>query len=130
MFGQGPDTGVLRTYNSQGGWDGDNGDQWRIGLYKKVYLLTGTVNTAGSTITRVDQDGVELLYTYNTTLSKYVNTDGAGAFDTLSYSSATTLWTWTDGDSRATETYANANGGRITQSTDLDGNSLPAPTDF
>ena len=63
LFGQGPDTGILRTYNSQGGWDGDNADQWRIGLYKKVYLLTGTVNTAGSTVTRVDQDGAELVYT-------------------------------------------------------------------
>src|ERR1700754_3601502 len=37
---------TLRTYNSQGVLDGDNNDNWKIGFYKKVASLTGTVNTS------------------------------------------------------------------------------------
>jgi hypothetical protein len=70
VVGVGNDTSLVRTYNSQGRFDDDNGDNWRIGIYKRVTNLTGTVNTANSTITRVDGDGAESLYTYNTTLGK------------------------------------------------------------
>src|SRR4051812_38727886 len=48
LVGVGPDAQVLRTYNSQGGADGDNGDQWRLGVSRKVYGLTGAVNAANS----------------------------------------------------------------------------------
>src|SRR5437016_3592823 len=47
LAGVGPDVALVRTYNSQGLWDGDNGDNWRLGVYRQVYNLTGTVNTAG-----------------------------------------------------------------------------------
>jgi large repetitive protein len=30
LAGIGADIALLRTYNSQGGWDGDNGDAWRL----------------------------------------------------------------------------------------------------
>jgi len=59
LIGRGPDIGILRTYNSQGLLDGDNNDNWRIGVYRKVYNLSGTVNTAGSKVTRVAEDGSE-----------------------------------------------------------------------
>src|SRR5262245_22322347 len=49
LLGRGPDVALLRTYNSQGLLDGDNNDGWRIGVYRKVFNLIGTVNTAGST---------------------------------------------------------------------------------
>src|SRR5262245_7315843 len=70
LFGHGRATESMRTDNSQGGVDGDNNDNWRIGLYKRVYL-TGTVNTAGSTVTRTDGDGAETIYAYDPTLLKY-----------------------------------------------------------
>jgi YD repeat-containing protein len=124
LVGRGPDAAVLRTYNSRGLMDDDNGDNWRIGLYRRVYALTGTVNTAGSTITRTDADGADAVYTYNATLGKYVTTEGAGAFDTLSYTVATQTWTWTDGDTGVTETYDGANAGRLTRVTDPSGNAL------
>jgi YD repeat-containing protein len=120
LVGKGLDTAVLRTYNSQGLSDGDNNDNWRIGFYRQIKALTGTINTAGSTVTRVDADGAECVYKFNGSL--YVNTDGGGSYDTLSYSSANSQWTWTDGDSRMTETYDWTNGaGKLLNQKDIDG---------
>ncbi len=115
VAGRGLDLSLLRTYNSQGLLDGDNNDNWRIGVYRKVYNLIGTVNTIGSTVTRVDADSAESVYTYDATLNKYVNHDGGGAYDTLTYASAAQVWTWTDGDTQVIESYDAADGGRITQ---------------
>src|SRR5262245_50385941 len=46
LLGRGPDVGLLRTYNSQGLLNDDNGDNWRLGVYRRVYNLTGTANAA------------------------------------------------------------------------------------
>jgi hypothetical protein len=61
----GLDTSLIRTYNSQGIVDGDNNDNWRIGVYRRLTALTGTLNTLGSTITKTFGDGAEVIYTYN-----------------------------------------------------------------
>src|SRR5258706_329601 len=108
LVARGPDVGILRTYNSQGLLNDDNGDNWRLGVYRKVYNLTGTVNTAGSTVTRVAEDGSESVYAYDTTLGKYVCHDGAGAYDTLAFDGATQTWTWkgTDGTTQLTAGHA------------------------
>jgi YD repeat-containing protein len=111
---------LIRTYNSQGLLDDDNGDNWRLGVHQRLHALTGTVNTAGSTITKTFGDGAEVVYTYSASLSRYVSTDGDGAHDSLTFSSGT--WTWRDGSARATETY-DANG-RLNSSADQDGNAL------
>src|SRR5262245_61028643 len=96
---------LTRTYNSQGLLNDDNSDNWRLGVYQSLYGLTGTVNTAGSTITKTFGDGASIVYTYNATLGYYVSSDGDGANDTLSYNGSTSQWTWTDGSSRAAEVY-------------------------
>src|SRR6185295_12356985 len=101
LVGRGPDGAVLRTYNSQGQLDDDNGDNWRIGFYRRVGGLSGTLNASGSTIKRTDADGADAVYTYNATLGLYVGTEGEGAYDTLAYSSGT--WTWKDGASGVAE---------------------------
>jgi YD repeat-containing protein len=124
LLGRGPDAALLRTYNSQGLLNDDNGDNWRLGLYRKVYGLTGSVNTAGSTVRRVDADGSEAVYGYDTGLGKYVSTAGSGAYDTLSYSAGSQTWTWDDGESTLAETYDGVNGGRLTAVTDESGNAL------
>lgn len=80
--------------------------------------LTGTVNTAGSTVTRVADDGSVVTYAYNTTLGKYVSQGQSGATDTLSWNAGTSSWTWTDGASRVQETY-NASG-QLTTLTDTE----------
>lgn len=114
----GLDIALVRTYNSQGLLDDDNGDNWRLGVQQRLYNLTGDVNTAGSTITKVFGDGREVIYRYDTGLSRYVSSDGDGAHDTLQ--NAAGEWTWTDGTGRNTETY-DADG-RLTHSRDADGN--------
>ena len=62
---RGLDLALLRTYNSQGLRNDDNGDNWRLGLYRRVYGLTGVLNTAGSTVTKVFGDGAEIVYRYD-----------------------------------------------------------------
>ncbi len=112
----GADIPIFRTYNSQGLMNDDNGDNWRMGVAKTLGGLTGTLNSSG-TITRTDGDGFAAVYTYSG--SSYVNTDGAGSYDTLAYNSSTSTWTWTDGDSGTQETYDWVGGaGKITKSID------------
>lgn len=122
LVGRGPDTVVLRTYNSLGGADADNGDQWRLGLSRKVNGLTGTVNTAGSTVKRVAEDGSETIFTYSATLGVYASRAGSGSMDTLRYNAG--VWTWTDEDSRLSETYDHSQSGRLATVSDPSGNTL------
>ena len=105
----GLDLAVLRTYDSLGVVDGDNNDNWKLGLYRQAAGLTGTANTAGSTIKRIDGDGAEALYTYDVTLAAYVSDAGSGARDKLTFNGSTNRWTWTDGDSQTTEIYDHLN---------------------
>jgi YD repeat-containing protein len=121
LTGIGQDTVLSRTYNSLGLLDDDNGDNWRESSQRTVAGLTGTVSTAGSTITRTDWDGSRQVFTWDAAKSAYVYKDPAGSFDKLTYSAGTTQWTWTDGDSRVIELYDNANAGRIVSSLDSDG---------
>src|SRR5262245_40598286 len=126
VLGRGPDLSLVRTYNSRGLLNDDNGDNWRLGIYRRVFGLTGAAaNTAGSTVTRTDADGADSVYTYSTSLGKYVSTEGEGAYDTLTFDIGTQTWTFIDGDSGVTERYNAASGGwRITQVLDVDGNGL------
>jgi len=98
---------LLRTYNSLGQLNGNDG--WSYGFTRNVGGLTGTLNTAGSTITRTADDGSSVVYTYNATTGVYDSTDQSGAVDTLSYNATSTTWTWTDSADQQQETY-NATG--------------------
>lgn len=104
LIGRGPDISALRTYNSLGALDGDNNDNWTIGFYRQL-LLTGTANTSGSTVVRVEVDGAQQNYTYQSSSGKYRSTDGSGAADTVLYNADTGKWTWTDGANGNTETW-------------------------
>ena len=113
LIGRGPDIGVVRTYNSQGLTDFDNNDNWQLSLYRQLSNLTGTLNTASSTLIRIGADGAQLTYSYDSTagsptLGKYVNKDGTGSYDTLTYDVPNKRWTWEDGDTRIKEVYNTA----------------------
>ena len=124
LVGLGLDPSVSRTYNSLGDVSDDNGDNWRQSTDRRITNLTGTINTAGSTVQRVAGDGSIVTYSWNG--SAYASSDGSGAYDTLTSSGG--LWTWKDGSSQVTETYATINGEsgqwRITGQADTDGNAL------
>ena len=121
LVGVGGATSALRTYNSQGQFTDDNGDNWWNGLDTKLQL-NGTALTAGSSVVRTDRDGSTATYQYDTGRGLYVSTDGAGAYDTLAYDSGSGKYTWTDGDTQRTEVYDAA--GRIATSTDPQGRTL------
>ncbi|HEY4079574.1 MAG TPA: LysM peptidoglycan-binding domain-containing protein [Burkholderiaceae bacterium] len=121
LVGIGSDAAALRTYNSSGLQNDDNADNWAPGVYSRQMQLSGTVNTAGSTLTRTDADGAVSVYTWNASRSAYLSTDGAGAYDRIQLQGST--YVWTDGDSNATETYDTASG-RLSKRTDAQGNSL------
>ncbi len=123
LVGRGPDSAVMRTYNSLGDLSDENGDNWRQGTDRRVYGLTGTLNAAGSTVRRVSGDGSDILYTWDSAKAAYVSTDGSGAYDQLTSSAG--VWTWTDGSTQLRETYA-AYGAiwRISQQIDTDGNAI------
>ncbi|MFC4314275.1 DUF6531 domain-containing protein, partial [Steroidobacter flavus] len=120
LSGFAQDISLVRTYNSQGLMDDDNGDNWRLGVHQRLHSWGSTTNTAGSTVTKVFGDGREVVYSYDTGRQAYVSTDGDGAHDTITYSGG--QWTWTDGSSRNSETYDAT--GRLTVSRDADGNAL------
>ena len=123
LMGRGPDLSVLRTYNSQGVSDFDNNDNWRIGFNRQVNSLIGTVNSAGSTVTRVDADGAALTFSWDATLGAYVGKEGEGSYDTLRYDGAN--WTWTDSDHRVSETYDwDGSSGKLLTQSDPDGNTV------
>ncbi len=105
LFGRGPDMAALRTDNSQGQTDGDNNDNWRIGFYRQLTSLTGTLNIAGNTMNGIDADGAASVFSYDSGHGKYVCRKGGGAFDTPAWGSASNLWRWVDGASGVSEFY-------------------------
>ncbi|MES2039885.1 MAG: DUF6531 domain-containing protein, partial [Pseudomonadota bacterium] len=122
LVGRGDDVSILRTYNSQGKMSDDNGDAWWINGYRRITNLTGTLNTAGSEVERVGQDGSVSKFVYDTTRQLYVGAPGNAEFDTLV--SDGTTWTWTDTVSHQTETYQGGNGytWKLATASDTSGN--------
>jgi YD repeat-containing protein len=126
LVGLGPDAAINRTYNSQGDLSDDNGDNWRFDAERKVFALTGTINTAGSTVQRMSSDGSVITYAWDSSQSAYLAKDGSGAYDKLTYNSGASIWTWTQGDSQITETYGGfgSNNWVLSSQTDPDGLSV------
>lgn len=122
LFGTGEDAVLNSTYNSQGLFNDDNGDNWRSSASRTVTGLTGTYGAAGSTVTRTDTDGSRVVFTWNTADNAYTAKESGGTYDTLTLTGS--AWTWTDGSTQAVETYDNANGGRILTSVDKNGEGL------
>lgn len=123
LKGLGFDVSVLRTYNSQAKFTDDNNDAWWINGYRRIVNLTGTVNTAGSSIQRVDADGSVQTYTYDTGAALYRVSDGSGKTDTLSWNTNTQLWVWTNTAGMQECYEASGTTWRLTAVVDRNGNS-------
>ncbi|MEM8917434.1 MAG: hypothetical protein AAGE37_01135 [Pseudomonadota bacterium] len=124
LVAKGPDIGISRTYNSQGTWDGDNGDNWQLGTTRRIYDLTGTQDTAGSTIKRQSADGSVTTFTWDAGRNAYVTTDGSGAYDEIQ--KIGNYWVWTDGSKDLIESYGafGTNSWRIVEQKDGDNNKI------
>jgi len=120
LTGVGLDSVFMRTYNSLGQFNDDNGDNWRESPQRSVVFEPD--NTAQSAVLRTDWDGSIVKYTWDAGRLAFVSKEGAGAYDTITLSGST--WTWTDGSTQQTEMYDKANGGRITVTRDADSNQL------
>lgn len=101
LSAMGDDIALLRVYNSQGDLSDTNADNWRMGENRLLRGLVGSANASGSSIDRVGADGSVITYRWNG--SAYVTTDGAGAYDRITWDG--TNWRWQDGDSGTLETY-------------------------
>lgn len=123
LAGLGQGLNVVRTYNSAGKLNDDNADNWSIGVYNQPLVLTGTLNTAGSTITRTGADGAESVYVFDTLRQLYVSTDGAGAHDTIAWDAGNSLYVWTEGSSGMQERYEGNAAARLISRTDANGNT-------
>jgi YD repeat-containing protein len=108
---------LVRTYNSQGLLNDDNGDNFRLGVHSRLYEFN-----AGASVRKEFGDGRVVLYQYNAARALYVSTEGGGAHDTLSFNASNSQWTWTDGSSRTREIYDST--GRLFEARDADDNTL------
>ncbi|WP_445286901.1 Ig-like domain repeat protein [Variovorax atrisoli] len=125
LMGRGLDVQAVRTYNSQGLLNDDNGDNWSVGAFgQKAVLTSGAVGAAGSTVTRTDRDGAQATYTWDVARNRYISSAGSGAFDTIAYDSGASEFVWTDGDTGCLERYLSTGDGRLLFATDTDGNTV------
>jgi YD repeat-containing protein len=118
LVGLGADISVSRAYNSQGALNDDNGDNWRFSIQRRLVGIPVSPGTAGSTVTRIGEDGAQVVYAWDAGRNAYVTREGAGAYDTLVRNGDGT-WTWTDGDTGLREVYDGA--GQLNRTLDLDG---------
>ncbi|WP_341208313.1 LysM peptidoglycan-binding domain-containing protein [uncultured Sphingomonas sp.] len=122
LVGRGPDADVTRTYNSQGGNGNLAGNNfWGAG--EQRLNITG-VTATGGTATLGRQDGSTVSFDWDG--SKFVSTDGAGAYDTLRKQTDGS-YVFTDGATLTTEFYGpdQANGfQRLYKRVDAAGNAL------
>jgi len=120
LIGRGPDLAPTLNYSS-----GANG--WLHGWIHYLSGLTGTVNTAGSTITLAREFSDRTTFAYDTATGSYVSKEGAGAYDEIRYSGG--VWSWLDGDTGVTDYFEHSittGSGPIfyrTRKVDRDGNT-------
>jgi len=120
LSGLGLDLFHTRTYNTQGALNDADGDGWRWEGERRV-VLTGTLNTVGSSLTRTTGDGHESVYSWNG--SRYQSSEGDGAHDSLSWDAPNSEWAWTDGSRRTVERYEGSSG-RLVSLTDAAGTQI------
>ncbi|MFM2410185.1 MAG: hypothetical protein RL481_1013, partial [Pseudomonadota bacterium] len=131
LIGRGPDSAINRTYNSLGLLDGDNNDGWRVSGNRKIELVSGGLNAAG-TVRLTDWDGSQTTFTWDATFAyndgfvaatgAYVSKEGGGAYDAIRFDGSNNSWRYKDGDNKYLDIYDYYSGGRLQKRRDFDGN--------
>lgn len=103
---------LFQTYNSRG-----EGNSWCFNLQSRLEF-SGTLNTDGSTVTRIGDDGHRTRFVFNTGKQSYIPEEGGTA--RLSYSQ--NGWTYREG-SQKTACHYNQEG-QLREIRDLDGHSV------
>jgi YD repeat-containing protein len=122
--GGGPDVQTLRTYNSQGLLDDDNGDNWSSGVFAQPLVVSGALNALGSTIARTSRDGAVAIYTFDSVAVRYVSTQGDGAHDTITYLATQSRLEWRDGSTGLSQRYEASGAYRLLSEVNPDGEKL------
>lgn len=122
--GGGPDIQALRTYNSQGLLNDDNGDNWSSGVFLQPLQVVGVLNAVGSTIARTGRDGAVAIYTFDTLSQEYLTTQGDGAYGKITFLAAEGHLEWRDGSTGVTQTYEASGAYRLLFETNPDKEKL------
>ncbi len=118
LIGRGPDQVIGMSYSSTSGFG------WLQNWGRSAYGLTGTVNTAGSTVKMSGEYYDSPVFTYDSARGAYVSKEGAGAYDELKFANG--VWAFTDGNTQTTDYYEfqyAAGYFAITRRVDSDGNT-------
>ncbi|QJW83450.1 hypothetical protein HK414_02645 [Ramlibacter terrae] len=83
LVAAGADIASVRTYNSRGLANDDNGDNWAMSLGRRPLEIAGTPNALGSTVTHTAADGAVAIYAFDGPTEAYVSREGEGAHDTI-----------------------------------------------
>lgn len=110
LMGRGLGATALRTYNSQGQFVDDNGDNWLSGSERKAWLVSGDINQAGSVAARLAADGTRTQYEWDVAQGCYIGREGAGAHDRMMMDESANTWIYEDGDTHVKEGYSRSTG--------------------
>jgi YD repeat-containing protein len=124
LVARGNDALTLRTYNSQGTFNDDNGDNWTNGIALQPLVLAGTLGALGSTLARTDRDGSVAAYAWDPARGAYLCAEGDGAYDTIVLVATEAQLEWRDGATGATQRYQSSGTMRLLSSRDTAGNAL------
>ncbi|WP_460882962.1 RHS repeat domain-containing protein, partial [Pseudaeromonas pectinilytica] len=100
-----------------GAWDDSDANGWRFG-FERTVRLSGSINAAGSTLTRTLGDGQGEVYQYQGN-GVYQHTGADGVTAQITYASG--VYTWSNRSTGAQDKFNAA--GQLTQSLDADGNA-------
>ena len=105
LKGLGQSLGIVRTYNSQGAFDGDNNDNWRFGFISSWKLVSGRKNNSGSVVELTRGDGFAQKFTYDSAKRAYVSKQGDDAYDIFTINSNGTATLKTDGNKGVVQSF-------------------------
>lgn len=130
LSGRGIDLAHRRTYNVHAPWTGASGDGggWHFDTESHL-VVQGTLNTPGSSITRIGGDGRQRTHRWDASHGRYLATQSAAAGQhSVRYDEPKRELIWQDGISRREERYAGSSK-RLKSESDLNGNAVVTTLD-